>query len=83
MRDGKIAQDELQAESWVGRQEPSPLGTALNSGLQPRENKNSPVRRNKLRFEVNNQSYMLSFNNDDGRWYLMTAGVDGRMKAFR
>ncbi len=34
-----------------------------------------------MRFEVNNQSYMLSFNNDDGRWYLITAGVDGRMKA--
>ena len=41
----------------------------------------SPDRRNKLRFEVHNQSYMLSFNNDDGRWYLITAGVDGRMKA--
>jgi hypothetical protein len=24
---------------------------------------------------------MLSFNNGDGRWYLITAGVDGRMKA--
>lgn len=24
---------------------------------------------------------MLSFDNDDGRWYLITAGVDGRMKA--
>jgi hypothetical protein len=24
---------------------------------------------------------MLSFNNDDGRWYLITAGIDGRMKA--
>ena len=24
---------------------------------------------------------MLSFNPDDGRWYLMTAGIDGRMKA--
>ena len=35
----------------------------------------------KVRFEVNGQSYMLSFNNDDGRWYLITAGVDGRMKA--
>ncbi len=34
-----------------------------------------------MRFEVNNQSYMLSFNNDDRRWYLITAGVDGRMKA--
>ncbi len=34
-----------------------------------------------MRFEVNGQSYMLSFNNDDGRWYLITAGVDGRMKA--
>ena len=35
----------------------------------------------KVRFEVNGQSYMLSFNNDDGRWYLITAGIDGRMKA--
>ena len=34
-----------------------------------------------MRFEVNGQSYMLSFNNDDGRWYLITVGVDGRMKA--
>jgi hypothetical protein len=34
-----------------------------------------------LRFEVNNQSYMLSFNRDDGRWYLITSGIDGRMKA--
>jgi hypothetical protein len=24
---------------------------------------------------------MLSFNNDDGRWYLVTSGLDGRMKA--
>jgi len=24
---------------------------------------------------------MLSFNNDDGRWYLVTAGIGGRMKA--
>jgi hypothetical protein len=24
---------------------------------------------------------MLSFNNGDGRWYLITAGADGRMKA--
>ena len=34
-----------------------------------------------MRFEVNNQSYMLSFNRDDGRWYLVTSGLDGRMKA--
>jgi hypothetical protein len=34
-----------------------------------------------LRFEVNNQSYMLSFNRDDGRWYLITSGIDGQMKA--
>ena len=33
-----------------------------------------------LRFEVNNQSYMLSFNQDDSRWYLITSGIDGRMK---
>jgi len=24
---------------------------------------------------------MLSFNRDDGRWYLITSGIDGRMKA--
>jgi hypothetical protein len=24
---------------------------------------------------------MLSFNNDDNRWYLLTARFDGRMKA--
>jgi hypothetical protein len=30
---------------------------------------------------VNNQSYTLSFNREDGRWYLVTAGIDGRMKA--
>ena len=23
---------------------------------------------------------MLSFNRDDGRWYVLTSGVDGRMK---
>ncbi len=34
-----------------------------------------------MRFEVNNQSYMLSFNRDDGRWYLVTSGIDGGMKA--
>ena len=33
-----------------------------------------------MRFEVNNQSYMLSFNREDGRWYLVTAGATGRMK---
>jgi hypothetical protein len=42
---------------------------------------NSPELQEQLRFEVNGQSYMLSFNNDDGRWYLITAGVGGRMKA--
>ncbi len=52
----------------------------MYSGLQPRvnEQRNSPDRRNNLRFEVNNQSYMLSFNRDDGRWYLVTSGIDGR-----
>jgi len=25
-----------------------------------------------LRFEVNGQSYMLSFNSNDHRWYLLT-----------
>ncbi len=30
---------------------------------------------------MNEQSYMLSLNHDDGRWYLITGGFDGRMKA--
>ena len=34
-----------------------------------------------MRFEVNEQSYMLRFNSDDHRWYLLTSGLDGRMKA--
>jgi len=34
-----------------------------------------------LRFEVNGQSYMLSFNSEDHRWYLLTSRFDGRMKA--
>ena len=40
-----------------------------------------PGLKDKLRFAVNNQVYMLSFNNEDGRWYLVTSGIDGRMKA--
>ena len=34
-----------------------------------------------MRFDVNGQSYMLSFNPNEGRWYLLTPGVDGRIKA--
>jgi hypothetical protein len=34
-----------------------------------------------LRFEVKGQSYLLSFNPDEGRWYLLTPGIDGRVKA--
>ncbi len=34
-----------------------------------------------MRFEVNNQSYMLHFDSDHGRWYLITSASDGRMKA--
>ncbi len=34
-----------------------------------------------MRFEINHQWYMLNFNRDDGRWYLITSGIDGRMKA--
>jgi protease II len=45
------------------------------------ETKDSPESKDKLRFEVNNHSYMLSFNSEDGRWYLVTAGTGGRMKA--
>ena len=33
-----------------------------------------------MRFEVNHQSYMLSFNSDDHRWYLLTPGL-GAVKA--
>jgi hypothetical protein len=34
-----------------------------------------------LRFDVNGQSYVLSFNPNEGRWYLLTPGIDGRVKA--
>ncbi len=34
-----------------------------------------------MRFEVNNQSYMFSFNRQDGRWYLLTPGPGGRVRA--
>ncbi len=34
-----------------------------------------------MRFEVKNQSYMLSFNREDERWYLITSEITGRMKA--
>ena len=33
-----------------------------------------------MRFEVNGQSYMLSFNSDDHRWYLLTPSF-GAVKA--
>jgi len=33
-----------------------------------------------LQFEVNGQSHVLSFNRNDSRWYVLTSGVDGRMK---
>ncbi|MFZ0707005.1 MAG: hypothetical protein WAM71_15460, partial [Candidatus Korobacteraceae bacterium] len=35
----------------------------------------------KLRFDVNGQSYVLSFNPNEGRWYLLTPSIDGRVKA--
>ena len=62
---------------------PSPFrDDTKRAGLQPRaNNKDSPDRRKELRFEVNNQSYMLSFNREDGRWYLITSAAGGRMKA--
>ncbi|HLI61761.1 MAG TPA: hypothetical protein VKV05_00075 [Terriglobales bacterium] len=34
-----------------------------------------------MRFEVNHQSYMLTFNREDGRWYLITPSLGGRIKA--
>ncbi|HZP22481.1 MAG TPA: hypothetical protein VFB04_03470 [Terriglobales bacterium] len=34
-----------------------------------------------MRFEVNNQSYMLHFDRENGRWYLVTTAAGGRMKA--
>ncbi|MGO9519277.1 MAG: hypothetical protein ACLPND_19765 [Candidatus Korobacteraceae bacterium] len=35
----------------------------------------------KLRFEVNHQSYVLSFNNENSRWYLITPSITGGIKA--
>jgi len=34
-----------------------------------------------LKFKVNNHSYMLTLNREDGHWYLVTSGANGRMKA--
>ena len=34
-----------------------------------------------MHFELNGQSYVLNFNPQDERWYLLTAGVGGREKA--
>jgi hypothetical protein len=34
-----------------------------------------------VRFEIKGRSYLLSFNPSDGRWYLLTPGSDGRVKA--
>ena len=34
-----------------------------------------------MRFDVNGQSYVLSFNSNEGRWYLLTPSIDGRVKA--
>ena len=34
-----------------------------------------------MRFEVNGKSYMLSFNREDGRWYLLTPGIAGGVRA--
>ena len=34
-----------------------------------------------MRFEVNGQSYVLNFNSNEGRWYLLTPIFDGSVKA--
>ena len=34
-----------------------------------------------MRFDVNGQSYVLSFNPKEGRWYLLTPLSDGSVKA--
>ena len=34
-----------------------------------------------MRFEVNGQSYLMTFKANEGRWYLLTPGIDGRVKA--
>ena len=34
-----------------------------------------------MHFELNGKSYMLNFNPQDERWYLLTAGLGGFAKA--
>ena len=34
-----------------------------------------------MHFELNGQSYVLNFNPNDERWYLLTAGLGGLAKA--
>jgi len=53
----------------------------MTAGLQPRDNEDSPESKEQLRFEVNKQSYMLSFNREDGRWYLLTPSIAGGIKS--
>jgi hypothetical protein len=55
----------------------------MNSGASACTNdkKDSPESKGQLRFEVKNQSYMLHFDREQGRWYLITSASGGRMKA--
>ena len=34
-----------------------------------------------MQFELNGKAYMLNFNPEDERWYLVTAGMGGMAKA--
>ena len=37
--------------------------------------------RTEVHFELNGKSYVLNFNPQDERWYLLTAGLGGMAKA--
>ena len=37
--------------------------------------------RKKVHFELNGKAYMLNWNPQDERWYLVTAGLGGMAKA--
>ena len=34
-----------------------------------------------MKFVLNNQAYVLHYDDEKSRWYLVTTGVGGRMKA--
>jgi hypothetical protein len=56
-------------------------GTAEAVPLQSSFGKVGLEVRSEVQFTLNGKSYMLNFNPEDERWYLVTAGLGGMAKA--